>query len=70
MTISAQQAYEVRKASAPTDTAALTNVLARAFFDDPIMRWAIPSDTRTTRPTHSARRSRRSPAATPRASSS
>jgi GNAT superfamily N-acetyltransferase len=49
MTISAQQAYEVRKASAPTDTAALTNVLARAFFDDPIMRWAIPSDTRRAR---------------------
>jgi ribosomal protein S18 acetylase RimI-like enzyme len=49
MTISALQASEVRKAAAPADTAALTNVLARAFFDDPIMRWAIPSATRRAR---------------------
>jgi GNAT superfamily N-acetyltransferase len=49
MAISTLQAYEVRKAVAPADTATLTNVLARAFFEDPIMRWAIPSDERRAR---------------------
>jgi GNAT superfamily N-acetyltransferase len=49
MTISQLQAYEVRKAVGPADTASLTNVLARAFFDDPVMRWAIPSNMRRAR---------------------
>ncbi|HKP18424.1 MAG TPA: GNAT family N-acetyltransferase [Gaiellaceae bacterium] len=45
MTIAAVPAHDVRRAVA-ADADTLTTVLARAFFDDPVMRWAIPSDDR------------------------
>jgi GNAT superfamily N-acetyltransferase len=46
VTFSTLQSHEVRKAVSAVDTPTLANTLARAFFDDPVMRWTIPSDRR------------------------
>src|SRR4051794_21213265 len=46
MATSISQAYDVRAAVSPADTASLASTLARAFFDDPVMRWTVPADER------------------------
>lgn len=43
-----QSAIDVRVAQKP-DVAALSRVLARAFADDPVMRWMLPIDARRSR---------------------
>lgn len=42
------QAIDVRVAQKP-DVGALARVLARAFFDDPVMQWMLPDEARRAR---------------------
>jgi ribosomal protein S18 acetylase RimI-like enzyme len=43
--VPAATSHQVRKATA-AELPALSGVLARAFFDDPVARWSCPSDRR------------------------
>ena len=45
LTTHAAAATEIRKASV-ADVSRIATTLARAFFDDPVFRWAYPDDTR------------------------